>query len=424
MTRLEAMLDRLPAPYSIDPGARLHDLLAVVDLQLAVIDEDRDRIQRSHWIDSAFERVDLARLGALFEVGPVDWEPLALFRTRIKAVIAALLRGSVTPAAMREVLSAIFSGAQSALASEHLSPGTRLEIKEFPPRTRRSEELIARRGVVRPHDRFVAHNRGLEPALLNVALTGVAGGRTVQPVLVNLTTGEALGWRGVVRAGGILRIQATADAVTATLDGTDVSQGLWSARWPDGSEEAEPGGARRLVDEVARPLLLALGDNRIAVVSLARYDEPGLDAALLGLADSRQHQGVFAGPDDGALFDDAVFFAEPMAGLDAWWVERTPATFRVSVPSGLVRRVGGRRPDPEADRAGLLKLLEDTADRLRAAAVDAQVVPALLSEQQPVTDRVAVLAPLTETGSSGQADVVGVSAAFDVAPRDRSRYTS
>src|SRR5690606_15965073 len=96
VSRLDTMLERLPAPLAIDPGSRLREVLGVVAAELAALDEDRDRIQRSHWVDHAFERDDLAGLGALFAVVPAAWEPLGLFRTRLKATVAALLRGSVT----------------------------------------------------------------------------------------------------------------------------------------------------------------------------------------------------------------------------------------------------------------------------------------------------------------------------------------
>lgn len=420
MSRLDTMLERLPAPLAIDPGSRLREVLGVVAAELAALDEDRDRIQRSHWVDHAFERDDLAGLGALFAVVPAAWEPLGLFRTRLKATVAALLRGSVTRSTLTTVLTEIVAGGQAALSSRYIDPAARLELSELPPRTRRSDDLLARRGLLRPHDRFLATNRGADAVPLAAAIVGVAGGRTVMPVIVNHTTGAALGWRGLVPAGEVLVVRGAGTAqegsVTATLDGEDVSAGLWST---------STFGPERLVDEPTRPLVLARGDNDLAFVSLARYDEPGLDAAMLGLAGSAQVQGRFAGGgDDGTVFGDAVFAQDPVVGLDAWWVERTPAAFRVTVPAGVVRRVARRRDDPEQDRDDLFRLLSGTTDRLRAAAVDGQTVPALLSDQQRAVDRVTVLGALPEAASPGDGQVVAVDAAFDVTPRDRSRYSS
>ena len=47
------------------------------------------RVQRAHWVETALDREDLDKLGALFDVPILPWEPAELYRARLKATIAA-----------------------------------------------------------------------------------------------------------------------------------------------------------------------------------------------------------------------------------------------------------------------------------------------------------------------------------------------
>jgi len=429
-SRLEAMLERLPPPLAIDPGSVIGDLLAVVDIALACDEEDVDRIQRSHWLDQAFDVVDLGRLGALFGIPPAPWEPLAMFRARLRAEVGALLSGSVSVAQLDRAVERIMEGARQALG---LRFNATADIAEFPPATRRSPDLLARHGLVRTHDRFVLTNRGLDPAPAQVALFGVAGGGTAQPVVVNRTTGQASGWRGVVPAGRVLRLRSRGpgQTVTADLDGQDVTARVWST--------AAFGPGAVVEDDPARPLVLVRNDNVLAVETLARYDDPGLDHAAYGVAGPALAQGRFGtaggqgddgnggegGDAAGTPFDDSVFVTGPVAAVDVWWTERQPAVFDVVVPWGAVARVARRRPEPEEDRRRVLELLASQVDRLRAAAVVGRVRDQRLTETHPAaTDRLAVLAPVatTEVASAGQDRLAATSGQFDVTPRDQARF--
>lgn len=439
MNRLDAMLQRLPPPYEIDEGGLVHDLLALVDLQLRIFDEEMDRVQRSHWVDHAFEMEDLAKLGALFRVAPAAWEPLGLFRTRLKATIAALLAGSVGRAQLDRVLADILIGAQATLDTRYFTvrrpapggppafpsdpdgPPPQARFVEFPDRVRRSVELRDRGGLLRPLDTFTITNDGIDPTDLQFALTGVPGGRTAMPVLANRGNGTAVGYRGLVPAGRVLVLRVAGDAAEASLDGSDVTDRLVTTR----AFAPGPGRPEPPLDDPPLPLRLERGRNTIWFVSQARYDDPGLDAALFGVASETMHQGRYAGNGDGGgAWDGAVFFQEPAAGADAWWVERTPATFRFEIPAGAVVREAGSRPDPEQDRADLFRLLGETIGRLSAAAVSATVDPRRLSETQRAADRVTVLAPTAtrEDASAGRDELAATGARYDATARDRSRY--
>ena len=422
--RVTSMLERLPAPYGIEEGTILHELLSVVGLQLRIFDEDMDRVQRAHWVDHAFDMADLAKLGSLFQVPPAPWELRQLYRERLKATIAAILRGSVTRAQLDFVLVQILSAAQQALETRYMDVGAPargglpvLPFVEFPLRTRRSPDLLAREGLMRQLETFTATNEGIEPVPLQFVLRGVAGGRSAMPLLVNRTDRTALVFRGVVKAGGELIVRANDDGTLgAELDGKDVSDRMYSTR----SFQAGPGRPELVLDEDPRAVMLQRGANQCWLISLAHYDDPGLGAAMFGMAAEELHQGVFG---DGR-WDTAVFYQDPVAGLDAWWVERTPASFRFEVPAGAVTRQSGWRRDPQQDRTDLFRLMQETVGSLRGAAVAGEVRAMCLQESQSAMDRVAVLAPVhtTEEASSGEDRVSAFGARFDETARDRGRY--
>src|SRR5262245_2053241 len=107
MNRRDAMLDRLPPIHRIEKGALLWQIVALAGNAVTAFDEDMDRVQRSHWLDTAFDREDLAKLGELFGVLIQPWEPEGLYRQRLKATVAARLQGAVTRGCIEPALTRI-----------------------------------------------------------------------------------------------------------------------------------------------------------------------------------------------------------------------------------------------------------------------------------------------------------------------------
>jgi hypothetical protein len=457
VNRLDAMLERLPPIYRTAAGSLLYEVMAGFALHLAAFDEDMDRVQRSHWIDHAFDREDLAKLGALFEIAPVSWEPDRLYRARLKAMIAALLHGALTRDVMESVLVRILEGAQEALGVRFMrttpipgqssafvtvAPGSAPDRQgtpafvEFPRVRRRSPELVAASGRLRPFDTFTVKNLGIGNAALQGVLYGYPGKRTAAPVLVNLTSGELVVWAGVVPCGRALALRADADGkLSATLDGVDVSDRLITGSGFDPT--ARPPAQAH---EAPRALTLYPGENRIWFFPIAMFDVHGLDvgrlatpspALFLQEAWHAVQQGVFQEQPAaaGTVFDAAVFHEPPAVVADLWWYEHRPAAFRFEIPAGALRRQtglvatspGGAIDALELDRERLFTLLQETVDRLSAAGVDGRVVAEPLRDAQRTASRGRAIGPErdeTRTVSTLKA----VSALFDVTATEGSRF--
>lgn len=442
MARGTALLEHLPGLYRRGAHTLFDAWVGVVGAFLDTIDEDRSRVQRSHWVDQAFDRDDLARLGDLAGVPGEAWEPLDLYRERIKAMVRARREGSVTREVQERVLLRILRRAVTAVGVRacHLAP-TRPDGRvfrdgpvpdamvpdfvEWPARLHRSSDLIDRRGVIRRMDTFVAKNIGRDPVPLHVVFRGMPDNRTVHPVLVNVTTGQALGYDGTVYAGRDLQVVPDAfGGLTAHEGPTDRTGRLWTSQaWSDD-------GTFPPADEAPQALLLAPGDNVLGVWLLGRYDAPNVaDRAGFSVPSFGPHglrQGVFAGdasPGTGfagpkgwdPTHGQSAFHEHPIVVLDAWWFLRQRGTFRFRIPRAAVVRDPRLNDDVAADEERLYALLERVVDDLRALGIDGGVDTKPLRDVQRSRDRLVVLRPdgTVERASAGEPDLVGKTALFD-----------
>lgn len=462
MNRFDNMLGRLPPIYRTDSGSVLQQLLGLVHQAMATFDQDMDRVQRSRWVNHAFDRVDLAKLGELFDLPPAAWEPDALYRQRLKATIAARLRGATPRIELESVILRIIDGAQNSLALRLMTidpaavsrgrsafetgtaPRAGVPVfREFPLRLRRSQALIQRRGLLRPFDQFTITHQGLEESGLEGVLFGYGKRRTMNPVLVNLTTGQVLAFQAHVPQGQALRLEVKDETeLRATLDGENVSHLLRTGGGFDPTRRPAS-----TTDDVPRPLRLVPGDNRLWFFPAALFDARSLDVGRLGTptpsytfeteGEARSHvlqQGVFQvseDPEEQAVFDAAVFYEDPAVVADLWWRERTPATFRFAVPSAVAQRdvveaFGGTSSDvddTERQVSRVFSLLEQSVDLLRAAGVDGGVERQRLRSRQRSADRVRVVPPqvgVEDTRASGR--LAAFSALFDVTASEGSRF--
>ena len=122
MSHLSRMLDLLPPPYTIEPDSILSSVLDHIAIEMDAYQEDLDRYQRSHWINSVYALRDAEKLGALVGIKRLPWEDLPLFRDRLLALVVALLDGATGPRQIRRFVYDYLSKAETVLGSTFL-PG-------------------------------------------------------------------------------------------------------------------------------------------------------------------------------------------------------------------------------------------------------------------------------------------------------------
>lgn len=423
MPHVDAMLARLPSLYR--DGDLLSGVMAIPGLQLEMVDEDGAAIQRAHWFNSAVELGEAARLGALLDIAPESWQGLAEYRAWLHALRNAMLRnGAVTRGALMGFVEEYTAAYRVATGSTVVAPITEWsEVRsgrlpsfvETPP-VRRAAHVPAEGGIT-PLQHFQLDQRGLDDTRLGFVCTGLPDQGEYVPLLANVTTGDALVWLGHLPAGQRLWLRPHADGtVTAELEGRDLTRELRSI---SGLVPGTPWTSDQLVDP-PRALPLVRGRNDLWFLPVAHFDRPGLDRALLALADLVLAQGRW----DETSFDRALFAQEAGLALLLTWVETQPATLEITLPAGLLRSRTGELEDALVERDRLAAALALAIDRLRPAGVRASVALTPLAEQQGQMDRLVATMPVMQrevapTGADTLPDAGGL---FGVTEFDGSTY--
>ena len=439
MTTLERILGVLPPPYTVDPASTLGQLLNVLACEAEAYQEDLDVLRRTHWVDLAERLADLGKLGALVGTVPLSWETPAMFRTRLHATVDARLRGAVDPASIEDFVYSYLRGAEVGLGSA-LVPGLPtggapaeafgpraghpnyrpLGLVENPPRVRTSGALAVVAGRVPYLFRWQEENRGLADTVPSFTVTGFPDGKTAGPVLVNLTTGELIGYGGVLRVGQRLVLQPAAaagpGALTASLDGRDVSGRVFSVSGFRMGVPFEPPEA----DPAPQLPRMVRGVNAWAFLSVGRFDVEGLDNVFYAIAGEALREGAF----DRTAFDESLFPRGPMAAVTMEWTETEPASFEVHVPRYIVVEA----PDVAVSDATVYEELgaaiESTVQDLRAAGVRAAVRfdPFTETQDQRVSVRPSWQVIPPEVGPVGFERDVALSGQFGQARFSDSRF--
>jgi hypothetical protein len=438
VTVLDRILEALPPPYAIEPDSVTARLLDDLALELDAVQEDLDRLGRTHWVKLVYRFDDLVKLADLVGTKPISGETLDSFRVRLIALVEARLRGAVGVADIRAFVHDYLAGAESALHSTFV-PGLQrygaddafethdddrayrpLGLVENPLRTRRSATLAAARGRVPYLHRWEERNAGLADTVARLAITGLHGGRTAVPLVVNLTTGDLIGYQGVLGVGQRLELSNAGNGdrpARATLDGRDVTDRVFSV------SGFELGVAFEPPDRDAAPQLprLVRGANRFAFLSAGLYDVPGLDHVFYAIADDALREGVF----DDTFFDDSVFPSGPVAAVEMEWTEIEPASFEVHVPRYLVIAA------PEvASAAGaavhelVAEALRETIAEIHAAGVLARVVfdPFVETQAQRVVANVPWVITPPEGAPSGERVQIAFGGRYGESALDTSRF--
>ena len=402
MAHLEQMLSRLPNLYK--DGELLSSILALPALDLEVFDEQMLEIQRSHWFDTAFDFSDVAKIAALLDITPETWQGLREFRAWVHSLRNAWLKnGTATRRPLQQFVdeyaqryqSVVQINAVAALGNWSDEPSqTRPALVEN-PQERRYQKLPMD-GPIEPLHQQIITNRGLDPSTSDFFIVGLTAGREYMPVIINTDTAEALIYTGVISPGQRLWLHTMEDnTVRAYTDKADVSDRLYSVA------SVTPGQAWTVEDaqRPARPLTLKRGDNRIWFLPVAHFDKPGLDRALLALADLNMQQGRW----DETPLDASLFYQDPVMDLWMSWKESIPATFEITVSGGILINRAGQTETAVENRDRLQFSLNLGIQKIKAAGVAANTKVLAFSEVQATRDALMDIFPkkFTEAGSTG-----------------------
>lgn len=420
MTRAADIAKRLPFLYQ--DGTEVRRLLAVYGLQLSMGEEAMREVQRGHFFNRALNLDEAAALAALLDIAPEDWQGVREYRAYVHGLRDAILQaGAVTRRGIGLFTRRYVTGFQQAQGARIVARPAELAAAPDPQRIALIENPLIPRYHAEPQGleplaRMSLDNRGLDPASAAFVITALAdGGPVYAPALTNITTGQALIWRGVVPPGQRLLIEpAAGDSVRATLEGVDRTADLV------GVEALEPGDAGSVVQAPPRPLELQRGVNDLWFQPLAHYDVPGLDAVLLALADLTLKLGRW----DETGFDRSLFYMDPVGRIQFAWAETAPATMVLAVPAGQIAHpADGIEPAVEA-----LALLQDGLgrglDRLAAAGIRTSVTARGNRETQPARDRLAMMLPMRvkERGNMGADSMPDGDGRFGVSDFDESVF--
>jgi hypothetical protein len=402
MKRVDDMTSRLP--YLYREGPLLAGVLSQPAEQLEIAVEDALEVQRAHFFDDALQLEEVARLAALLDFTPEQWQTLQLFRPWVHAQRDAVLKnGGVTVDAIIGFATSYVSAFQA--ATGNFFPSAKPALIEFPLRRRYAKPDLADDTV--PLSRFTITTKGLEDTKASFLLTGREAGPESMPLIANLSTGDALLFHGNVAPGQRLWIRAATDgSVTAQLERDDVTAKLVSI---SGITPGTPWTAPQIKTPAAA-LPLLRGDNVLWFLPVAHFDELGLDRFLLALADLVLDDGHW----DAAKLDHSLFFLDAAINMRLTWLELEPASIELQVHTESVYRAVPS-PGSAADARGQIAFaLDDGVKRLKAAGVRSNIAAMAFSELQPATDFMTNVLPKTirEAGSSGGDRIVDKTGTF------------
>lgn len=387
-----------------DMAARLHLLYREGELVERLLEQPAQQIelaagealevQRAHFFDDALQLDEAEGLAALLDFSREPWQNLPLFRAWVHSQRDALVHGGgVTVDALRGFAESYSESYEQATGVR--MHGTSPELLENPLIRRFARPPIAADDTV-PLTQFTVHAGGLDETVASFLMVGLPAAPESMPLVVNLTTGDALLFRGNIGAGERLWLRAGPDrTMTAQLERRDVTDRLVSIH------DLVPGTpwSTAQIQSPAQAIRLVHGENRLWFLPVAHFDEAGLDRFLLSLATLAMAQGRW----DAAVFDDALFYQEPAVMLKVTWVETQPAAIEVRIKAQSIRRRVPAAGAPEQAR-DLLHLAIDTGvKRLKAAGIRSAVRMREFTELQRTTDFLTAVLPLRvkEAGATG-----------------------
>ena len=435
MTTLDRILDFLPPPYTIAPDSVLAALLGAFALEVDALQEDIDRVRRTHWIRQAYQMEDAQKLGALVGLPSLPWETLETYRARLLPLVAAQLDGALGPEDIRRFVHDYLRNAEAALESTlvpHMPPDPDdayrvlagrpqwhpLALAENPPRLRRSNTLVARGGAIPYLFRWTETNNGLDETVPAFRVTGLPGRRTAVPVLVNLTTGEMILYADRLLAGSELEISTAGEAsraARATLNGFDITHKLRSM---SGFALGTPFTQAQFDRKPLLPRLMR-GTNDWIFLAIGLFDVRGLNQVFFALPDATMREVTL----DETAFDHALFPSGPLVQLAMEWTETEPASFEVQIPRTVVLEPSGSLPGASPHEL-VADALQRSIDKLHAAGVRAALrfMPFAETQRQIVRHTLPWVVLDPETAPTGQGERMDVGGRFGETDLGHARF--
>ncbi len=433
MTTLDRILDLLPPIYTAEPDSVLATLVGAFALEFDTIQEDLDRLRRTHWINHVYRFGDEGKIGALCGIEPLPHETLESYRARLLPLIKAQLGGALGREEISRFVEGYLRAAEGAYESRFVNglaeaddgyadppekPYFRpLAFREFPPRARRSAALTARGGLVPVLFRWTEKNGGLEHSVPSFRITGLGGRKTAVPLIANLTTGEMILFADRLSGGTTLEIIPDGDgrAARAILDGADVTSRLKSLAGFTLGTPFSP------AQYDAEPLLPSLprGESAWVYLSLGMFDVRGLDHMFFALADAELREARF----DETKFDHSLFPAGPIARVEMRWTELEAAAFEVHIPRTIVTEPAGA-PEGGAPHLLVADAIQRSIGMLHAAGVRATVrfMPFVERQEQHVRHRLPWIWLDPEIGPAGTDDTFEFGFHFGETGLGRARF--
>jgi len=205
--------------------------------------ERHDRGHEVHWIKTAENIDDLEKIAALYGIEREEFEDIKLFRKKVEDVIRLYLAGPGTVPAVIEFIT--ISLRKYGVQAEIDENGSLVIIHPVESDESRAKCRIYFDGVeshieiyenpiieksykdstVTNRQKWFLENRGFFFSVPEVTFQGYDT-RTINPVLFNRRTGHALGFRGVLPEGCMLKIKVNDQGFldTAQLDGKNIKE--------------------------------------------------------------------------------------------------------------------------------------------------------------------------------------------------------
>ena len=344
MSKTEKIIRHLPQFYQAwDRHSLIYQFIDLFGQELTHFENALIEVLKSHTIDYAdigMKRInDLGRLGALFDIKPEENEEVEQFRRRLKAIVQLYKRGLGTAEAIARMTALNFNLVLDKIVLPN-DPGYQTDEYTTLAFLKGDEETIQieivdspikiafyhHKGGVRIGEDWEIENKGVTETIPEITIIGI-GVRTVNPILLNVTTRQLIGYRGVVPNGAYLVIKYDPNrGVYARLNGQDVTKKLYSIHG-EAFDEARFGRARfGKKDPTPVIPLLIKGKSIWRYLTLPAY----FDFARFNHDAFTQIYPV--GEWNESSFDSAIFAPEPSADLSFKWKERQRSSFTVRLP--------------------------------------------------------------------------------------------